>query len=248
MGGIILATTKMSGIVDVRPGRIAVEPGVTIAAMQERLREAGAWFPPAPTFTGAFAGGIVATNAAGAATYKYGTTRDWVEALTVVLADGTVLELDEAPDTPATGASKWKQPGAASRFRSQPIGCHRLRNVRRDIMPRLEWTSSISSSDPKGSSASSPGSRSGRCRRHRMRCSPGSLARRSCRASRSSRSCAMPRWRRGNPAGAEGIDAAAIEHIDRRSLEMVREDGAGSRNNVSIPERARLALLVQLEL
>ncbi len=94
MGEVILATTKMNGIVDVRPGRITVEPGVTVAAMQERLGEAGAWFPPAPTFTGACAGGIVATNAAGAATFKYGSTRDWVEALTVVLADGTVLELE----------------------------------------------------------------------------------------------------------------------------------------------------------
>ena len=93
MGESILATTKMTRIIDVGPGLITVEPGVTVAAMQERLAEAGAWFPPAPTFTGAFAGGIVATNAAGAATFKYGSTRDWVEALTVVLADGTVLEL-----------------------------------------------------------------------------------------------------------------------------------------------------------
>ena len=61
--------------------------------MQERLRSEGAWFPPAPTFTGAFAGGIVATNAAGAATFKYGSTRDWVQALTVVLADGTILDV-----------------------------------------------------------------------------------------------------------------------------------------------------------
>ena len=53
----------------------------------------GAWFPPAPTFTGACAGGIVSTNAAGAATFKYGSTRDWVDGLTVVLADGTVLDV-----------------------------------------------------------------------------------------------------------------------------------------------------------
>ena len=94
MGEVILATTKMAHILDVQPGRITVEPGVTVAAMQARLAEAGAWFPPVPTFTGACAGGIVATNAAGAATFKYGSTRDWVEALTVVLADGTVLELN----------------------------------------------------------------------------------------------------------------------------------------------------------
>src|SRR5690606_27937350 len=35
----------------------------------------------------------VSTNAAGAATWKYGTTREWVEALTVVRASGDVLEL-----------------------------------------------------------------------------------------------------------------------------------------------------------
>ena len=47
-----------------------------------------------PTFTGAFVGGVVATNAAGAATFKYGTTRDWVHALTVVLANGDVLDIE----------------------------------------------------------------------------------------------------------------------------------------------------------
>ena len=48
------------------------------------LASRGAWFPPAPTFTGAFAGGVVATNAAGAATFRHGPIRPWVEALTIV--------------------------------------------------------------------------------------------------------------------------------------------------------------------
>ena len=42
MGETIVATTKMARIVDVAPGRITVEPGVTVAAMQERLRAEGA--------------------------------------------------------------------------------------------------------------------------------------------------------------------------------------------------------------
>ena len=45
-----------------------------------------------------------------------------------------------------------------------------------------------------------------------------------------------------------GIDACAIEHMDRRSLAIVREDGAGTRYNVGIPDDADLALLVQLEI
>ena len=47
---------------------------------------------------------------------------------------------------------------------------------------------------------------------------------------------------------AAGVDACAIEHMDRRSLEIVREDGANTRHNVSIPDGTELALLVQLEL
>ena len=38
-------------------------------------------------------GGTIATNAAGAATFKYGATRRWVEAITVVLASGDVLDV-----------------------------------------------------------------------------------------------------------------------------------------------------------
>ncbi len=62
----------------------------------------GKHYPPVPTFTGAFVGGIVATNAAGAATFKYGTTREWVRALTVVLASGDVLDIAAGPDAGAS--------------------------------------------------------------------------------------------------------------------------------------------------
>ena len=62
-----------------------------VTVIQETLARHGAWFPPAPTFTGALAGGIVATNAAGAATFRHGPVRPWVEELTVVLADGSEL-------------------------------------------------------------------------------------------------------------------------------------------------------------
>src|SRR5687768_15532445 len=61
--------------------------------MQAALAPRNATYPPVPTFTGATAGGTVATNAAGAATFKYGSTRAWVEALTVVLANGDALDL-----------------------------------------------------------------------------------------------------------------------------------------------------------
>src|SRR5437868_13980393 len=68
MGELILSTENLTRVLDAGPDRIRVEAGVPVAVIQETLAGHGAWFPPVPTFTGALAGGIVATNAAGAAT------------------------------------------------------------------------------------------------------------------------------------------------------------------------------------
>lgn len=51
------------------------------------------WFPVNPTETSAHIGGIVATNASGARTYRYGATREWVRALTLLLPDGRLLKI-----------------------------------------------------------------------------------------------------------------------------------------------------------
>jgi D-lactate dehydrogenase (cytochrome) len=52
-------------------------------------------------------------------------------------------------------------------------------------------------------------------------------------------------WQTRDPLG---IDVSAIEHLDRRSIEIVREDGEDARHNVALPEGTAIALLVQLEL
>lgn len=51
------------------------------------------WFPVNPTETNAHLGGVVSNNASGARTYGYGSTREWVQGLSVVLSDGSLLEL-----------------------------------------------------------------------------------------------------------------------------------------------------------
>ena len=61
--------------------------------LQRRLAAVGLYYPPVPTFDGAFVGGTIATNAAGAATFKHGSTRRWVNAATIVLASGDVLDV-----------------------------------------------------------------------------------------------------------------------------------------------------------
>jgi FAD/FMN-containing dehydrogenase len=64
---------------------------VTWAAVNDAARPYGLRLPPDPS-SGAFAtsGGMVATNAAGPRTVRYGSVRSWVEGLEVVEADGTV--------------------------------------------------------------------------------------------------------------------------------------------------------------
>src|SRR5919204_2326175 len=103
MGDVLLSTARLNRILEIGSDWARVQAGVTLAELDAALAAADKYYPPAPTFTGAFVGGTVATNAAGAATFKYGTTRDWVLALTVVLPNGDVLDVERGA-TRATGA------------------------------------------------------------------------------------------------------------------------------------------------
>jgi D-lactate dehydrogenase (cytochrome) len=98
-GEVVLSTRALNGIRILDDRRVHVGAGVALADLQHALAARGLYYPPVPTFEGAFVGGTIATNAAGAATYKYGTTRAWVDALTVVLANGDVLDLERGRAT-----------------------------------------------------------------------------------------------------------------------------------------------------
>ena len=52
-------------------------------------------------------------------------------------------------------------------------------------------------------------------------------------------------WRDRDPLG---IDVAAVEYLDRRCLEILREDGVDRKNEIALPADAQAALLIQLEL
>jgi D-lactate dehydrogenase (cytochrome) len=88
---VVLSTRGLSAIGEPAGDTIRVGAGVPLSDLQRYLAARDLYYPPVPTFDGAFVGGTIATNAAGAATFKYGVTRDWVSALTIVLADGSVL-------------------------------------------------------------------------------------------------------------------------------------------------------------
>ena len=91
-GDVVLGTERLAHI-EHQGDHVRVGAGVTLQAVQDDLALTDRWLPPVPTYLGACAGGAVATCAAGAATFKYGTMRDWIDGLTIVLAGGDVLDI-----------------------------------------------------------------------------------------------------------------------------------------------------------
>lgn len=96
-GGIVLSLEKLSHIKSLKKsnnaGTADVEAGVLIRDLKEACDKAGLFYTYDPTEQDAFAGGTIATNASGARSFRYGSTRKHVKALKVVLADGAVLSV-----------------------------------------------------------------------------------------------------------------------------------------------------------
>lgn len=92
-GDVVLSTRALTRLEEPVDGVVRVGAGVSLHDLQSFLAARQLYYPPVPTFDGAFLGGTIATNAAGAATFKYRSTREWVSAITVVLANGDVLDI-----------------------------------------------------------------------------------------------------------------------------------------------------------
>ncbi|MFO7985271.1 MAG: FAD-linked oxidase C-terminal domain-containing protein [Desulfatiglandaceae bacterium] len=94
-GGIVLDLSRMNRIIQISiEDRLAVvQPGVVYAALEKALDLHGFFFPPDPA-SGEVStlGGNVATNAGGLKGAKYGTTKDYVLGLQVVLPDGRIMK------------------------------------------------------------------------------------------------------------------------------------------------------------
>jgi len=94
-GGIVLDLSHLNRILEISiEDRLAVvQPGVVYNDFQEALAPFGFFFPPDPASGKASTlGGNVATNAGGLKGAKYGTTRDYVLGLQVVLPDGRIMK------------------------------------------------------------------------------------------------------------------------------------------------------------
>ena len=92
-GEVVMSTRALTRLDIESSDHVSVGAGVPLATLQRTLRARGLYYPPVPTYDGAFVGGTVATNAAGATTFKYGSTRQWIDGLTAVLSSGDVLDI-----------------------------------------------------------------------------------------------------------------------------------------------------------
>ncbi|MBK7309597.1 MAG: FAD-binding protein [Sphingobacteriaceae bacterium] len=93
-GGVVLSMEKFNKIlnIDTRNMQATVEPGVINYVFQEEVKALELFYPPDPASWGSCSlGGNIAHSSGGPKAVKYGTTRDYVLNLEVVLANGDVM-------------------------------------------------------------------------------------------------------------------------------------------------------------
>jgi D-lactate dehydrogenase (cytochrome) len=250
-GGLVLSASKLTDV-SVSPDQqsVRVGAGVPLSELQATLRQQALWYPPVPTFTGAYAGGVVATNAAGATTFKYGSTRDWVEGLTVVLASGDVVDIrrgdaragqDRTLEIEGTDGSiarvlvpSYKMPDVPKRsagYYAEP-GMDLV-----DLFVGSEGTLGVVTGATFRVAQAPPAIA--------LAFVPIMSERTAVEVVTELRDASRATWR---DRDTRGIDVAAIEHMDRRSLAILAEDGADRALDISWPPSTDVALLIQLEL
>lgn len=107
LGGVMISTERMNAIrsFDLENMSVVIEPGVLLHDLAQACAERGLLYPPDPGEKFATVGGNAATNAGGMRAVLYGATRDYVRAMEVVLADGTVTRFGANVCKTSTGYS-----------------------------------------------------------------------------------------------------------------------------------------------
>lgn len=248
MGEVVLSLSRLVATGEPAPTHITVQPGVTLASLRETLTAAGQSYPPAPTYEGATVGGIVSTNAAGAATFKYGTTRSWVRGLTVMLACGELLDL--ARDQVRAAAGRFEIDTSTGTI-TVPVPTYRMPDVPKHsagyhAAPDMDLIDLFIGSEGTLGIVTSVTLDVLPCRP--VVClvlitlddEPQAVA-----VATRLRDVSIETRRTKD---RHGLDVVAIEHMDRRCLELLRAEGADRRSRVTISDTAGVVLLAQLEL
>src|SRR5918995_3057509 len=91
---LILSTVRMDEVIEHVPGDqvVRVQAGIRLRDLQERLAGSDQMLGIDPPEEGATVGGAVAANSTGPRRYRYGTIRDLIIGITVILSDGTVAK------------------------------------------------------------------------------------------------------------------------------------------------------------
>ncbi|KAJ5726192.1 FAD-binding type 2 [Penicillium malachiteum] len=103
-GGMTIDFAMMNKILTIHEDDmdIIVQPSIQWMDLNEKIKDTGLFFPvdPGPS---AMIGGMVGTNCSGTNAVRYGTMKDWVINLTVVLADGRVIKTRRRPRKTSAG-------------------------------------------------------------------------------------------------------------------------------------------------
>ncbi len=92
LGGWVLSLERLNRL-EVHRGYAIAGGGALLRDVHAAAARTGQFYPPDPTETSSAIGGNIATNASGSRSFRYGSTRRWIERLRVVLADGRVMDV-----------------------------------------------------------------------------------------------------------------------------------------------------------
>jgi D-lactate dehydrogenase (cytochrome) len=245
--GDLLISTRALTDITVLPGPVVrAGAGVRLAELRRILATDGLYYPPIPTYDGAFVGGTIATNAAGAATFKYGSTRPWVEALSVVLADGSHAEIQRGVVT-ASPEGWFEIEYESGRVARVPVPTYSMPHVAKlsagyYARPGMDLIDLFIGSEGTLGIVTSAMLRVIALPRRLVALVPFDSDHQAVALTAAFRRAARSSWR-----GEGHVDVSAIEFMDGRALALV-PDEVFARAGVERPGREAGLLLVQLEL
>lgn len=253
-GEVVVSVEKLGSIgpVERHPGGATVTcgAGVRLKDLQRELEERGFYYPPVPTYQEAMLGGTVSTNAGGAATFKYGATRQWVLGLRVLLHNGDVLSIERGEARAPRGGA-FRIGLSDGRELMVPSPAYRLPALKKlsagyhaadpldlvDLFVGSEGTLGLITEITVGlvpapaavvtGAVFLPGN-------DELLALAGELREAALRA----RTAEDP----------SGPDVRAIEMIDGRALALLRKHGDAARLRIELPPAAEAALLFEMEL